>query len=191
MVAGSESPDPQGPGPSDPSQGWTSQFSCSAGSLLTSPAARPHPAWSSRRPAEPEPPRDQTGCRGAGKVSPRGGGRAPQVRGRRPLAPARWSPCSHICSPFPPGGLGPAGGPILVASEHLPDTWRDAAPHPPPPLRTSGDQPLSPKARPGSGPLLPPGTSPWGAVASAPRRLHSRLNPSDRDRWKQKSNAGR
>ena len=145
-------------GPSDPS--------CRR--LRSSPALRgsrsPDRSYSPASPRlDPRKPRGapsflgaRRGAEEAGKVSPRGGGRVPRVRGRRPPAPAGWRPSLTPLQPLPPRPAGPAGGPTLVASEHLPDTRGDTSLPPPPPLKTLGDQPLSPRARPGSSPLHSP-----------------------------------
>lgn len=55
------------------------------------------------------------------------GGRAPQgVEGDHLLPPA-GAPQLTSLTPSPPAGLVPAGGPFLVATEHLHTLWGDTA----------------------------------------------------------------
>lgn len=150
-VAGS-APDPWTSGPKQPPglAGQPHGSPALRGSLLTPPPARPRPARLPGGLAELQPPGAQTGCRGAGTVSPRGEGRTPRVRGRRPPAPARWSPSSHIRSPFPPGGRA-AGGP----------SW-----WPPSTFLTPGETPPHPSPTPQG--LRGPATVPRGQAGQWP-----------------------
>lgn len=67
-------------------------------------------------------------------VSPRGGGRSPQMRGRRPLAPARWSLSTHTpVVPSPPAATGQLGAP---------SSW------PPSTFLTRGETPPQPSSAP-------------------------------------------
>lgn len=169
-----------GPGASGPKQPQlvdksTWQLSALLGSPLTPPTARPRPAHRLREAQQSQslPGRTRRGAEGAGKMSPRGGGRGPQVLGRRPPAHAGWSPSSHVRGPFPPGRRR---GPLLMASEHLPDTWGT------PPRPSSAPQdPRGPATVPGSQAGQWPSHSPWtsrrGVVASTPQRLPLSILP--------------
>ena len=107
-------------------------------------------------------------------------------------------PCPHTSTALPPRQPLASRGPLLMASEHLPDTWGDAAPsllRPPGPPETS-HCPRGPGRAVAL--LYSPCSSPRGAVASAPGRLHSQPNPSDRkrldklqgDKWRGAGRAG-
>lgn len=189
MVAGSVSPDPWASGPKRPQ---------SVDHSRSSPALQglhpPDLPYSPTSPClGPRMPRGalsllgtRQGAEETGKVSPRGGGRAPQVHGRRPPAPARWSPSTYTpATPSPPASLGQLGAP----SWWPPSTFRTPRRRLPAP--SSAPQDLRgpatvPTGQAGQWPTPIPQASPWGAVASAPRRPHSPLNPSKRDRLKQK-----
>lgn len=81
----------------------TWQLSALLGSPLTPPTAGPRPARLREARGARAPRETRRGAEEAGTMSPRGGGRAPQVLGRRPPAPAGWSCSSHAPGPFPPG----------------------------------------------------------------------------------------
>lgn len=68
-------------------------------------------------------------------MSPSGGGGLPKCAEGGHLLQPDETPLRTSAFPSPPAGLGPAGGPILMATEHLPDTWGVATP---PLLRPSG-----------------------------------------------------
>lgn len=103
------------------------------------------------------------------------GGRTPQgVEGDHLLPPAGTLQLTSL-TPSPPAGLAPTGGPFLVATEHLRTTLgRHSRPllgpsEPPAPATVHGGQAGQ---RPSRSPLFPSGT----------KGLHSRPNPSDRQR---------
>lgn len=78
-------------------------------------------------------------------MSPRGGGRSPQMRGRRPLAPARWILSTHTpIAPSPPAAMGRLGAP---------SSW------PPSTFLTPGETPPQPSSAPQDlrGPATVPG----------------------------------
>lgn len=69
-------------------------------------------------------------------MSPRGGGRGPQMRGRRPLAPARWSHSTQTpAAPSPPAAMGQLGAP----SSWPPSTFLTPGETPPQPSSTPQD----------------------------------------------------
>lgn len=114
-------------------------------------------------------------------MSPRGGGRGPQVLGRRPPAHAGWSPSSHCGVPSPPAA---AGGP-LMASEHLPDT-RGAPSRLLRPQDPRGPATV-PRSQAGQRPSHSPWTSRRGVVASTPQRLPLSILPKRQGQIKKKT----
>lgn len=184
MVAGSVPPDPWASGPEQP-QSTECRHSSPALWGLHPPDLPDSPTSPCLDPRKPCRALSLLGTRQgaeqAGKLSPRGEGRAPQVHGRRPPAPAQWNPTHTPAAPSPPAGRGPLPDGLRAPSGHR----GDASPPPPPPLRTSGDQPLSPKARPGSGPLLSLGLlrgAQWPAPHGGPTLDSTQATGTDKNK---------
>lgn len=171
------SPDPRASGPKRPSGQKIAQLFCSAGPGSSGLSYHPtSPRLDARKPCgAPSFLGARRGAEEAGRLFPRGTGRAsPSAR--------KAATCSRPLETFTHTSTAPsplaswARGPTLVATEHLPDTWRDASPPPPPPLRTPRGPATVPRgARPGSGRLHSPDFS-GGHSGQHPHRgstLHS------------------
>ena len=156
-------------GPSDPAVRKLRSSSALRGPTLpASPTTRPHPAWTPGSPAELRASWGQDGALRRRASCSRGvQGEPPQVRGRRPPAPARWRPSLTHPQPLPPWPGWPGAPPRWPPSTFL--TPGETPPRPP--LRPSGppgDQPLSPRGPGRAAAVSIPLTSLGGTVASTP-----------------------
>lgn len=129
MVAGSVSPDPQASGPKQPRLKDQPAALLLCGLLPDLPYYLTSPHLAPRRPHRARAFWGQDRALRSGQGVTEGWGeKSPNARKAATCSSPMDPLYSHTYSPFPPSGHGPAGGPILVASEHLPDTWGDATP---------------------------------------------------------------
>lgn len=181
------SPDPRASGPKRSSGQKVVQLFCSAGPNSSGLSYHPaSPRLDTRKPCgAPSFLGARRGAEEAGKLFPRGTGRASPSARKAATCSRLLETFTHTSTaPSPLAGL--ARGPTSVATEHLPDTWRDASPPPPPPLRTPRGPATVPQGPGRAAAVSIPLTSLGGTVASTPTEAPLSTQPKRQRQIKKK-----